>query len=178
MSLTVSPVRNSSGRVVLASIIAHDITDRKRYQERLQFMADHDQLTGLLNRRRLEEELKRELARAGRNHSSGALLSIDIDNFKSINDSAGHLAGDAVLVEVARVLRGRFRASDVLARMGGDEFCVLLTDVTPERARAAAYDLLGSIHSSCRPMFGGRSCASRRASASLRSSQTTRPVAR
>ena len=156
VSLTISPVKDRIGRVVLASIIGRDITDRKRYEDRLQFLADHDQLTGLLNRRRFEEELKRELARAGRHHSAGAVLSLDIDNFKAINDSAGHSAGDAVLVEVARVLRGRFRASDVVARMGGDEFCVLLTDVAPEGARAAAYDLLGSIHSTCRPMFGGR----------------------
>jgi diguanylate cyclase (GGDEF)-like protein/PAS domain S-box-containing protein len=156
VSLTISPVRDRHGRVALASIISRDITDRKRYEERLQFLADHDQLTGLLNRRRFEEELKRELARAGRHHSAGAVLSLDIDNFKSINDAAGHSAGDAVLVEVARVLRDRFRASDVVARMGGDEFCVLLTDIAPERARAAAYDLLGSIQSTCRPMFGGR----------------------
>jgi diguanylate cyclase (GGDEF)-like protein/PAS domain S-box-containing protein len=156
VSLTISPVRDARNRVVLASIIGRDITDRKRYEEQLQFLADHDQLTGLLNRRRLEEELKRELARAGRYHTGGAVLSIDIDNFKAINDSAGHSAGDAVLVEVARVLKGRFRASDVVARMGGDEFCALLTDVTAERARAAAYDLLSSIQSSCRPMFGGR----------------------
>ncbi|HEY2161783.1 MAG TPA: EAL domain-containing protein [Solirubrobacteraceae bacterium] len=156
VSLTISPVRDKTGRVVLASIIARDITDRKRYEDRLQFLADHDQLTGLLNRRRFDEELKRELARAGRHHASGAVLSIDIDNFKSINDAAGHSAGDAVLVEVARVLRDRFRASDVVARVGGDEFSVLMTDVTAERARAAAYDLLGSIHANCRPMFGGR----------------------
>ncbi len=156
VSLTLSPVRDSRGRVVLASLIARDITNRKRYEERLEFMADHDQLTGLLNRRRFEEELKRELARIGRNGSAGAVLSIDIDNFKSINDAVGHPAGDAVLVEVARVLRGRFRASDVLARMGGDEFCVLLTDLTAERARAAAYDVLAAIHTSCRPVFSGR----------------------
>ncbi len=156
VSLTISPVRDAGGEVTLASIIAHDVTERKRYEEQLQFLADHDQLTGLLNRRRFEEELKRELARAGRYHTGGAVLSIDIDNFKAINDAAGHSAGDAVLVEVARVLKDRFRASDLVARVGGDEFCVLLTDVTAEAARSAAYDLLGAIHSRCRPMFGGR----------------------
>ena len=156
VSLTVSPVRDASGRVVLASIIARDVTERKRYEARLRYLADHDQLTGLINRRRFEEDLKRELARAGRHHSLGAVLSIDIDNLKSINDSAGHSAGDTVLVEVARVLKARFRAADVVARVGGDEFSVLLVQVTPEQARSAAFDLRAAVGSSCRPMYGGR----------------------
>ena len=82
-------------------------------------MADHDQLTGLFNRRRFDEELKRELARAGRYAEQSAVLSIDIDNFKGINDSAGHAAGDAVLVPRGRACCAeRSRASDVVARLG------------------------------------------------------------
>ena len=105
-----SPVTDANGRIVSTAIIARDTTERVRYEERLRHMADHDQLTGLPNRRRFDEQLKRELARAGRYAAHSAVLSIDIDNFKGINDSAGHAAGDAVLVQVARVLGNRFRS--------------------------------------------------------------------
>jgi diguanylate cyclase (GGDEF)-like protein len=125
-----------------------------RDEDRLRHLAEHDQLTGLFNRRRFDQELKRELAKAGRYHSHSAVLSVDIDNFKAINDSAGHAAGDAVLTEVADVLRKRFRSSDVVARLGGDEFGVLVTAVGIEEARAAADDLLGTIRA--RPAtYGG-----------------------
>jgi diguanylate cyclase (GGDEF)-like protein/PAS domain S-box-containing protein len=155
VSLTVSPVTDANGRIVSTAIIARDTTERVRYEERLRQMADHDQLTGLFNRRRFDEQLKRELARAGRYASHSAVLSIDIDNFKGINDSAGHVAGDAVLVQVARVLANRFRATDVVARLGGDEFAVLLSAVEVDEARAAAEDLLTEIRNS-RASYGGR----------------------
>jgi diguanylate cyclase (GGDEF)-like protein/PAS domain S-box-containing protein len=156
VSLTVSPVTDANGHIVSAAIIARDTTARVQYEQRLRHMADHDQLTGLFNRRRFEEELKRELARAGRyaaDHS--AVLSIDIDNFKGINDSAGHAAGDAVLAHVAHVLAHRSRASDVVARLGGDEFAVLLSSVDADEARTAAEQLLGEIRSSP-ATYGGK----------------------
>jgi len=155
VSLTVSPVTDANGRIVSTAIIARDATERVRYEERLRHMADHDQLTGLLNRRRFDEQLKRELARAGRYAAHSAVLSIDIDNFKGINDSAGHAAGDAVLVQVASVLSSRFRSTDVVARLGGDEFAVLLSAVGADEARAAAEDLLSEIRNSP-ASYGGR----------------------
>lgn len=155
VSLTVSPVTDANGRIVSTAIIARDSTERVRYEERLRHMADHDQLTGLLNRRRFDEQLKRELARAGRYASHSAVLSIDIDNFKGTNDSAGHAAGDAVLVQVASVLSSRFRSTDVVARLGGDEFAVLLSAVGADEARAAAEDLLSEIRNSP-ASYGGR----------------------
>ena len=155
VSLTVSPVTDANGRIVSAAIIARDTTERVRYEERLRHMADHDQLTGLINRRRFDEELKRELARAGRYAEHSAVLSLDIDNFKGINDSAGHAAGDAVLSHVARVLTERSRASDVVARLGGDEFAVLLSAVGVREARTAAEHLLTEIRSSP-AVYGGK----------------------
>ena len=125
VSLTISPVRDADDKIVSVAVIARDITERKRDEDRLRHLAEHDQLTGLVNRRRFDQELKRELAKAGRYHSHSAVLSVDIDNFKAINDSAGHAAGDAVLTEVADVLSNRFGSTDVVARLGGDEFGVL-----------------------------------------------------
>ncbi|HTX30586.1 MAG TPA: EAL domain-containing protein [Solirubrobacteraceae bacterium] len=150
-----TPVRDAGGRVVAAAILARDVSERRHYEERLRYLAEYDQLTGLSNRQRFEEELKRELARAGRYSHSGALLSIDLDSFKSTNDFAGHAAGDAVLGAVARTLKRRFRSSDVVARLGGDEFGILLTQVDADAARKTAEDLLVAVHG-CRPMFGGR----------------------
>ena len=155
VSLTVSPVTDANGRIVSTAIIARDTTERVRYEERLRQLADHDQLTGLFNRRRFDEQLKRELARAGRYAAHSAVLSIDIDNFKGINDSAGHAAGDAVLVQLARVLAHRFRSTDLVARLGGDEFAVLLSAVGVDEARAAAEDLLAEIRNSP-ANYGGR----------------------
>jgi diguanylate cyclase (GGDEF)-like protein/PAS domain S-box-containing protein len=153
--LTISPVRDANGRIISAAVIARDITERVRQEARLRHLADHDQLTGLFNRRRFDEELKRELARAGRFGARGALLNIDLDNFKSVNDRAGHAAGDTILRTVASVLQARFRASDVVARLGGDEFCVLLAGAGPQEARAAADDLLRELRRA-RPVFGGK----------------------
>jgi diguanylate cyclase (GGDEF)-like protein/PAS domain S-box-containing protein len=155
VSEAVSPVRDATGRIVAVAVVARDVTERRHYQERLRYLADYDQLTGLYNRRRFEEEIKRELARTGRYSEPGAVLSIDLDNFKSTNDFAGHSAGDRVLNAVGRVLRQRFRSTDVVARLGGDEFGVLLTSADATAARKAAEDLLAAVHE-CRPTFGGK----------------------
>jgi diguanylate cyclase (GGDEF)-like protein/PAS domain S-box-containing protein len=115
-----------------------DITERKSHVARLQFMADHDPLTGLLNRRRFEEELGRHLAQIARYGAEGAVLLLDVDDFKQINDSWGHDVGDGVLVAVASALRGHLRRSDLLARLGGDEFAVLLPKADQAQAATTA----------------------------------------
>jgi diguanylate cyclase (GGDEF)-like protein/PAS domain S-box-containing protein len=100
--------------------------EREATEERLRHIADHDGLTGLYNRRRFEQELDRHIVHGRRYGMDGALLVIDLDRFKQVNDGHGHRAGDHVLATVARVLRARLRESDILARFGGDEFAVLM----------------------------------------------------
>lgn len=100
--------------------------------------ADTDPLTGVLNRRGFERELKRSLAYLKRYSASAALLYVDLDRFKAINDSHGHAAGDAVLKAVAMVIARQVRASDLVARLGGDEFVVLLWNLTAQDAHAKA----------------------------------------
>jgi diguanylate cyclase (GGDEF)-like protein/PAS domain S-box-containing protein len=100
--------------------------EREAAEERLRHIADHDALTGLYNRRRFEQELDRHIVHGRRYGIDGALLVIDLDRFKEVNDGHGHRAGDRVLAAVAAVLRARLRESDILARFGGDEFAVLM----------------------------------------------------
>jgi diguanylate cyclase (GGDEF)-like protein/PAS domain S-box-containing protein len=146
VSISITPVRDETGLIVSAAVIARDMTERRRYEERLQYLAEHDHLTGLLNRRRFEEELERELRRSARSGVGGAVLSIDLDGFKAINDSAGHAAGDTVLREVARAIARRLRDSDIIARLGGDEFAVLLPRAGAVDADAVARHLLEALH--------------------------------
>jgi diguanylate cyclase (GGDEF)-like protein/PAS domain S-box-containing protein len=115
-----------------------DIGDRKQTERELRRLADHDALTGLLNRRGFMEGLRRELRRMERKGEYGALLLLDLDNFKTVNDTAGHLAGDQVLRTTAEVLRRRLRATDVIGRLGGDEFAALVLNVTPRQATEIA----------------------------------------
>ena len=132
-----------------------DITDRRRYEDRLQHLVDHDSLTGLFNRRRLAQELERHVARTARYGAVGALLVLDIDDFKSVNDTLGHHAGDELIVAVAALLKARLRESDVVARLGGDEFAILLPAGTVEEAEAVAGKLVGAVRDQA-TMPGGR----------------------
>jgi diguanylate cyclase (GGDEF)-like protein/PAS domain S-box-containing protein len=118
---------------------SRDVTERRKLEESLRHQAGHDQLTGLVNRAGLIESLERALARAGRLGSSVGLLLVDLDAFKAINDSVGHLAGDGALSELAERLRKSVRADSVVARLGGDEFAVILEDLAgPEQATPVA----------------------------------------
>jgi diguanylate cyclase len=153
--------------------VARDVTDRKALEQELQRLSHHDSLTGLFNRRRFEEELRRQLAYTRRYGSGGALLVIDVDRFKQINDTLGHAAGDKALCKVAALLRDNLRGSDViardpqlpvpvgavdgpsqpnpeavLARLGGDEFVILLPEVDEQGARAVAERLAATARDS------------------------------
>jgi diguanylate cyclase (GGDEF)-like protein len=111
---------------------------RRERMQKLKRQASQDALTGLDNRRRFEKDLAKAMARSHRDRSTGALLILDIDHFKRVNDSRGHQAGDRLIQEVAAVLRRRTRQSDTLARLGGDEFAVILSRCSREEARIAA----------------------------------------
>ena len=131
------------GRVVAipdgeSLFIARDITDRKKAEDRLAYMAYHDPLTGLPNRVTFNDRLVRDLARAKRRKEVVGVVLVDLDRFKEINDTLGHAAGDRLLVAVAERLRGVVRKTDTLARMSGDEFCVILTDQHDEGAAIEA----------------------------------------
>jgi diguanylate cyclase (GGDEF)-like protein/PAS domain S-box-containing protein len=118
-----------------------DITERKRYEDGLQFIADHDPLTGLPNRRKFDEVLARHVAECERYGARGALLMLDLDKLKEVNDDLGHIAGDYMIKAVADTLRERLRDTDIGARIGGDEFAILLTETTHEGARKVARSL-------------------------------------
>src|SRR6185295_5522828 len=108
---------------------ARDVTDRHHAEERLRYLADHDSLSGVCNRRRFEQDLRRELEHGARRGSRGIVLLLDVDAFKAINDTRGHAVGDAVIARLGGALQERLRSGDVVARLGGDEFAVLLRRV-------------------------------------------------
>ena len=119
-----------------------DITERQRLQDQLEYVIDHDLLTGLFNRRRFDQELDRELERHARLGQGGAVLIMDLDGFKAVNDEFGHAAGDQLLRGISAKLKERSRASDVLARLSGDEFALLLPEATREVAELVAGKLV------------------------------------
>jgi diguanylate cyclase (GGDEF)-like protein/PAS domain S-box-containing protein len=131
-------VRGAQGEPRYYVLQVEDIGDRKQTERELRRLADHDSLTGLLNRRGFMEGLRRELRRMERKGEYGALLLLDLDNFKLVNDTAGHLVGDQVLRATADVLRRRLRATDVIGRLGGDEFAALVLNVTARQANEIA----------------------------------------
>jgi len=130
---------------------------RSRYEAELKHMADHDPLTGLLNRRAYERSLEEHLARGERYGHAGAVMVLDLDSFKEVNDTLGHSAGDELIVRVAGALASRLRESDTLARLGGDEFAILTPIGEREEAESLADSLLGVVRQERAPRGpGGR----------------------
>ncbi|HWW67066.1 MAG TPA: diguanylate cyclase [Solirubrobacterales bacterium] len=138
---------------VLAALIL--VWSRNERMEELQRQAGQDSLTGLKNRRRFEEDLRSEMARSRRMGRTGALLMLDLDHFKRVNDSLGHPAGDRVIKEIAGVLRRRARETDVLARLGGDEFAIVLPQCDTEEARVVAEAIATAIRENVPAQDGG-----------------------
>jgi diguanylate cyclase (GGDEF)-like protein/PAS domain S-box-containing protein len=143
--VTVAAVPDEAGRPAYGIGQIVDITERKRFEGQLQYLADHDALTGLFNRRRFEEELDRALASAERYRHRGAVLVLDLDGFKHVNDTLGHPVGDELIARLASTLRDELRESDVIARLGGDEFGVILPESSESEATAVAAKLLRAV---------------------------------
>jgi diguanylate cyclase (GGDEF)-like protein/PAS domain S-box-containing protein len=154
VSISMSPVRDANGEMIAISTIARDVTERKRFESQLKQLANYDPLTGLLNRRRFEEELDERVARAKFHGSGGAVLVLDLDNFKYVNDTYGHGAGDDLVRTIAQLLRVRMREGDLLARLGGDEFAVLVPEATPADVRRFADELIAAVRGHTMPIDG------------------------
>lgn len=150
LSLALSPIKNKIGTIVGVAMIARDITERKRTEDRLQHLAFHDALTGLPNRFLFRESVNQALTQARRYDHQVALLFIDLDRFKQINDSLGHRIGDRLLQVTASRLRRCLREGDAVARMGGDEFVVSLAALTDHRD---AFLIAGKILEALREPF-------------------------
>jgi len=129
VSITTSPLVSTDGILSGNSVIAHDVTERRRMEEIIKYQAHHDILTDLPNRLLFMELFNLELAQARRNGKKLALLFLDLNGFKQVNDTLGHSCGDILLQEVGQRLRAGIRDSDTVARLGGDEFTVLIPDI-------------------------------------------------
>jgi len=143
--LTVSLVRDQFGTPLYLVSQVQDISDRKEMAARMEHLIDHDFLTGLFNRRRFHEEVAHHAERMSRYGTKGAILIVDLDNFKIVNDTFGHKAGDDLLRGVAGALRHHIRETDVLARVGGDEFAVLLPETDDDQARVVAEGIVRTL---------------------------------
>ena len=141
-----APIRDRSGRLIGAVMVFHDVSHERRLQRALAYQASHDALTGLINRREFENRLTEALRAVRAGESAGhVLMYLDLDQFKVVNDTCGHEAGDRLLNQITSVLQTRVRTSDILARLGGDEFGVLLQDCTLETAQRIAENVRQAI---------------------------------
>ncbi|BAQ66652.1 EAL domain-containing protein [Geminocystis sp. NIES-3709] len=129
-----APIQDNHGNIIGAVIVFRDITEVRNFTSQLSWQASHDFLTGLINRSQFEEELEIALNSVKNERQHHVLCYLDLDQFKVINDTCGHVAGDELLRQVAKILQGRIRDSDTLARLGGDEFAFLLHQCSVEKA--------------------------------------------
>ncbi|HWZ62343.1 MAG TPA: EAL domain-containing protein [Steroidobacteraceae bacterium] len=145
IELSASPMRSEANEVVGAVLLLHDVTELRGLARQMSYQATHDALTGLVNRREFERRLEEAIEGGHRGDGQHVLCYLDLDRFKLVNDTSGHLAGDSMLREVAKLLRDAVRDSDTVARLGGDEFGTLLIGCPLEKARQIADDLCRSV---------------------------------
>lgn len=128
------PIRDDGSRILGAVLVFRDVTEEQLAHRQLRYLAEHDPLTGLYNRHFFEQALERTVQRSRRGDTSNAVMYMDLNRFKQVNDTAGHTVGDELLRELAGLFSQRVRESDILARLGGDEFGVLFMDVNADQA--------------------------------------------
>ncbi|EOL8971861.1 diguanylate cyclase [Cronobacter dublinensis] len=143
---TITPLSTLEGENIGSVLVIHDVTESRKMLRQLSYSASHDALTHLANRVSFEAHLKRLLQSVSDTHQRHALVYIDLDRFKAVNDTAGHAAGDALLRELASLMLGMLRTTDVLARLGGDEFGLLLPDCSLENARTISERIVAAIN--------------------------------
>jgi len=145
IELSASPIRNSAREVVGAVVMLHDVTEMRGLTRQISYQAAHDALTGLVNRREFERRLEEAIESGHRGDGQHVLAYLDLDRFKLVNDTSGHLAGDSMLREVAKLLRDAVRDSDTVGRIGGDEFGILLVGCPLDKARQIADDVTRAV---------------------------------
>lgn len=133
-----APIRDAQGQVLGVVLVFHDVTEQRRMGHEMSFRATHDELTGLVNRSEFESRLQRALSDSQQRNSEHALMYIDLDQFKLVNDACGHAVGDQLLRQVTELLHSSVRSRDTLARLGGDEFGVILEHCSVEQAERVA----------------------------------------
>jgi diguanylate cyclase (GGDEF)-like protein/PAS domain S-box-containing protein len=143
---TASPIRSREGVAIGAVIVFGDVTKERRLKRALSYQASHDALTGLINRREFDVRLESAVNTAQRGEAEYVLLYVDLDQFKIVNDTCGHSAGDRLLRDITSLLQTRVRASDTIARLGGDEFGLLLERCSLEQAERVADSIRQAIH--------------------------------
>ncbi|HEX4023813.1 MAG TPA: EAL domain-containing protein [Steroidobacteraceae bacterium] len=146
VELSAAPIRMDTGETLGAAVLLHDVTEMRGLARQMSYQAAHDGLTGLVNRREFERRLQEALDVAHRGDGAHVLCYLDLDRFKVINDTSGHVAGDAMLRETAKILRGAVRDSDTVARLGGDEFGMLLVGCPLEKAQQIAADVCRAVN--------------------------------
>jgi diguanylate cyclase (GGDEF)-like protein/PAS domain S-box-containing protein len=154
VTLSASLVRDTTGKPLYCIRQLQDIEERKRYEGELGYLVEHDPLTGLLNRRGFVRELAHQMAYARRYGNGGAVLFLDLDDFKYVNDTLGHSTGDEVISDLARLVGKRLRETDIFARLGGDEFAVLLPDAAVGEAETVSASLLEAVREGCGVSLG------------------------
>jgi diguanylate cyclase (GGDEF)-like protein/PAS domain S-box-containing protein len=145
IELSAAPIRDSARELVGAVVMLHDVTEMRGLARQMSYQATHDALTGLVNRREFERRLEEAIEGSRRGEAQHVLCYLDLDRFKLVNDTSGHLAGDSMLREVAKLLRDAVRDSDTVGRLGGDEFGILLIGCPLEKARQIADDVTRSV---------------------------------